>query len=80
MKQPLRAGLCCATGLLTAMLGLPALLHAQVGTPSPAPAPRGDRVGLDLFGGASVSFPAAHDSFEAVGLRSTASNSAAGHG
>ena len=72
MKQPLRSGLCCATGLLTAMLGLPALLHAQVSTQSPAPAPRSDRVGLDLFGGASVSFPAAHDSFEAVDLKSTA--------
>ena len=72
MKQPLRPGLCCATGLLTAMLGLPALLHAQVSTPPPAQAPRSDRVGLDLFGGASVSFPAAQDSFEAVGLKTTA--------
>ena len=72
MKQPLRPGLCCATGLLTAMLGFPALLHAQVSPPPPAPAPRSDRVGLDLFGGASVSFPAAQDSFEAVGLKTTA--------
>ena len=72
MKQPLRAPLCCATGLLAAMLGLPSVLHAQVSTQRPTPAPRSDRVGLDLFGGGGLSFPAATDSFDAVDLNTTA--------
>ena len=45
---------------------------AQTQAPAPAQGTSGSKLGVDVFGGAGVSFPAAHDSVEAVGLRSTA--------
>ena len=67
-----RPGILCSTGLLVVLTGTPC---DRAGTGSstaqtdrrPAERP----VGLDVFGGAGVSFPAAKDSFEAVDLNST---------
>lgn len=49
--------------------------NAAAQEPQPAPQPAAtasrDRVGVDIFGGAGVGFPAARDSFDALGLRTT---------
>ena len=70
MTPDKRAPLVCATVFLGAILWTPSSAAAQEPAPRPVPAATGSRVGLDLFGGAGVSWPAAQDSFEAVGLGS----------
>ena len=63
-----------SAGLLVAVLGMPVLVQAQ-DAPQRRPVPSqpgGTRLGLDLFGGAGFSWPAAKDSFDAVDLSSRA--------
>ena len=55
--------------LLTTVLALPAAAQ-EPQSPQPPAASR-DRVGVDLFGGGGVGFPAARDSFDALDLMKT---------
>ena len=65
----------CSTALVGATLAGPAIIQAQTQGPTrpsrPAATPA-TSVGVELFGGAGVSWPAAKDSFEAVELSTNA--------
>ena len=72
MKRETWTRIVRSTGLLLAVAATPTLVHAQ-DRPAPRAAAASDRrLGLDVFGGAGLSFPAAKDSFDAVGLSSKA--------
>jgi hypothetical protein len=58
--------------LLATLLASNAAAQEPQSAPQPATAVSRDRAGIDLFGGAGVGFPAARDSFDALGLRTTA--------
>lgn len=54
-------------------LAVPSNLDAQEAQRKPVPSAPGDvQIGIDAFGGAGITWPAASDSFEAVGLGKTA--------
>ena len=73
MNSTIRARLSCFAVLLAGSLATPAFVDAQDAAPRRAPAPPPVRtpVGLDVFGGAGFTWPAAEESFDALDLSST---------